>query len=117
MRCCSPGLLALAARAAPGALVFTLAEQAYVAKANWGAYGVSKSALRALFETWAAESGERAQVRVNAVVPHGVHTRLHMDAYPAAAIERLVPATAVAGAYVSLLGNAAHGEVVHVPAD
>lgn len=89
-----------------GSLIFTLAEEAYTAKANWGAYGVSKFALRGLFETWARESAGNPAVRVNAVIPQAVHTRLYMDAYPAADVERLPAPETVTDAYLHLLGAA-----------
>lgn len=100
-------------------LVFTLTEEAYTAKANWGAYGVSKWALRGLFETWVQERSRHSAVRVNAVIPQAVHTRLYMDAYPAAEVASLVPAEAVADVFLHLLGARGvdlHGQVLRAPA-
>lgn len=48
---------------------------------GWGAYGISKSALDLMSETWAAEL-ENTGVRVNAVDPGDMDTKMHALAYP-----------------------------------
>ena len=100
-----------------GRVVFTLADEAYEAKANWGAYAVSKFALRGLFELWAQESRDDAALRVNAVVPPPLRTKLRMDAFPAIDAASLPEPDCVVAAYLDLLGDAApHGTLVRVPA-
>ena len=100
-----------------GRVVFTLADEAYEAKANWGAYAVSKFALRGLFELWAQESRDDAALSVNAVVPPPLRTKLRMDAFPAIDAASLPEPDCVVAAYLGLLGDAApHGKLIRVPA-
>lgn len=105
-------------RSGRGAVVVTLAEEAYAPKANWGAYAVSKYALRGLFEVWARECEGDAALRVNAVVPQPVGTRLRMNAFPGLEAADLPPPESVAEVYVELLGARSagvNGRVVHSP--
>jgi NAD(P)-dependent dehydrogenase (short-subunit alcohol dehydrogenase family) len=48
---------------------------------TWGAYGISKSAIDLMTETWAAEL-EKTGVRVNSVDPGDMDTQMHALAYP-----------------------------------
>jgi NAD(P)-dependent dehydrogenase (short-subunit alcohol dehydrogenase family) len=93
-------------------LVVTLAEEAFTAKPNWGAYAASKSALRAMFEMWAAEVANDGAFRVGAVVPAALRTRLRLNAFPGLDPASLGAPESVAPAYVELLGaNARNGTV------
>lgn len=51
-----------------------------VARAHWGAYGAAKFALRGLVSQWAAE-WDNTVVRVSALVPTPMRTRLRARAY------------------------------------
>ena len=96
----------------PLRLVVTLAEEAFAAKPNWGAYAASKAALRAMFEMWAAEVANDPALRVGAVVPGPLRTRLRLNAFPALDPARLAVPEIIAPAYVELLGAAARNGTV-----
>ncbi|MEQ8230178.1 MAG: SDR family NAD(P)-dependent oxidoreductase, partial [Gammaproteobacteria bacterium] len=82
-----------------------------------GAYAVSKFALRGLFELWANESAADDALRVNAIVPPPMRTRLRMDAFPAIDAAALPTPDIAVAACCALLGDAApRGEVVRVAA-
>ncbi|MEQ8661697.1 MAG: SDR family NAD(P)-dependent oxidoreductase, partial [Gammaproteobacteria bacterium] len=108
-------------RSGHGRVVFTLADEAYTAKPNWGAYAVSKFALRGLFELWANECAADPTLRVNAIVPPPLRTRLRMDAFPAIDAATLPAPSIAVAACLALLGDAApRGTVVRIeppPAD
>lgn len=106
LQACLPVLLAAPAPA----LVFSLAADDTPARPYWGAYAVSKRAQAALFEVLAAEHAGSA-LRVNAVLPEPVATRLRRAAYPALDPATLAAPESVADAYVALLG--ARGRAVH----
>lgn len=95
--------LPLLGRALDPAAVFTLAPEGLQARPNWGAYAVSKYALRGLMELLAAESSHTA-LRVNGVVPEAVRTRLRRQAYPGLDAATLPPPDTQADAFVALLG-------------
>ena len=92
-------------------IVFSLAEEGVRAKANWGAYAVSKYALRGLMELSASEFGNGDHVRVNGVIPPAVDTSLRRTAYPAANPREWPAPSAVIDAYLILLG--VRGEHFH----
>ena len=108
--------LPLLERAPEPAVVFTLAPEGMHARPNAGAYGVSKYALRGLMETLAAEFRDRA-LRVNAVVPEAVGTRLRRQAYPGLNTDLLPAVESQVDAYLALLGlrgRHLHGQCVQV---
>jgi len=97
--------------AAPDAsVVFTLDTRGLDPRAYWGAYAASKAALAALATTLADEWSERANLRVNAIVPGPVRSPLRTLTHPGEdksalpAIEELVPL------YLYLLGGQGKAE-------
>ena len=69
-------------RAAPAArAVFVTSGAAASVPAYWGPYSVSKAALEALVETWAAETA-KLDLAVNLVNPGPVRTRMRKQAMP-----------------------------------
>jgi NAD(P)-dependent dehydrogenase (short-subunit alcohol dehydrogenase family) len=66
--------LPLLADAPDASVVFTLDTRGLEPRAYWGAYAASKAALWALAATLADEWDERANLRINAVVPGAVHS-------------------------------------------
>ena len=73
-----------ALRAAPDAsIIFTSSGVGRRPKAYWGAYSASKFGIEALSGTLAEELGDSGQLRVNALNPGPVRTRLRAQAYPA----------------------------------
>jgi NAD(P)-dependent dehydrogenase (short-subunit alcohol dehydrogenase family) len=95
--------LPLLAAAADAAVVFTLAPEGQAARPYWGAYAVSKYALRGLMDLLAAECGD-GPIRVHGVVPEPVSTRLRRSAYPALPAAALPGPETAADAFVALLG-------------
>jgi NAD(P)-dependent dehydrogenase (short-subunit alcohol dehydrogenase family) len=89
--------LPLLIAAADASVVFTLDTRGVEPRAYWGAYGASKAALAALATTLADEWDERANLRVNVVVPGPVRSPLRTLTHPGEdkaalpAIEALVP--------------------------
>lgn len=65
-------------------VIFTLADVANHIKAYWGAYGVSKVALKGLMEMLSLELSN-TNVRVNAINPGRARTNLRAKIYPAEA--------------------------------
>ncbi len=100
-------MLPVVLSATQASLVFTLAPEGMHGKAHWGAYGASKFALRGLFEMLAAEHINNRALRINAVLPPPVRSRLRYAAYPGEPPAQLVEPEQLAHGFVELL--AAHG--------
>lgn len=64
-----------------GSIINVTSDAGVVGYSNWGAYGISKSALEGLSRTWAAEL-EGTGVRVNLVDPGNMNTDMHRAAEP-----------------------------------
>ena len=97
------GAMALRGR---GAIVHVSSDAAVEAYPRWGAYGASKAALDHLSRTWAAELAGTG-VRVLAVDPGEMDTRMHADAVPDADPASLDRPEAVARAIAAILGDEA----------
>ena len=113
-------LLPVVLRANSAALIFSLAAEGLHGKAHWGAYGASKFALRGLFEMLAAEHTNNPALRINAVLPPPVRSRLRYAAYPGEDPGQLAEAAQVAAGFIKLLGPrgaASRGCIVPLVAD
>lgn len=89
-----------------GTFAFVSSDAAVEAYPTWGAYGASKAALDHLARIWAAEL-EGTGVRVIAVDPGEMDTRMHADAVPDADRAALASPDAVARRIVAgLRGDA-----------
>lgn len=85
--------------------------------ATWGAYGASKAALDQLTRIWAAELPESAGIRMFAVDPGEMDTRMHHAAVPDADPATLAAPDDVAQYIVDMIVSdqpAAHGARVEV---
>lgn len=69
-------------REVQGHIIFTLAEEALKARANWGAYAASKYALRGLMDVCVAENSRADSACVSALLPPPSRTALRLSAYP-----------------------------------
>jgi len=78
------------------------------ARADWGAYGVSKWAVEALTWNLALEE-EDAGVRVNAVDPGSMQTEMRREAYPGEDPKAPTPPSAVTGVFLWLASDASRG--------
>lgn len=88
-----------------GALVHISSDAAVSAYPRWGAYGVSKAALDHLSRTWAAELHETG-VRVLAIDPGEMATKMHADAIPDADPATLADPALIAGRILDMLRRA-----------
>jgi NAD(P)-dependent dehydrogenase (short-subunit alcohol dehydrogenase family) len=97
--------LPLLSAAADASVVFTLDTRGVEPRAYWGAYGASKAALAALATTLADEWDERANLRVNAVVPGAVRSPLRTLTHPGEDKAALPAIDALVPLYLCLLGG------------
>jgi NAD(P)-dependent dehydrogenase (short-subunit alcohol dehydrogenase family) len=99
--------LALPRLAAGARIVNVTSDAAAEAYEGWGGYGASKSALEQLSAVFAAEHPE---LRVYAVDPGDMNTRMHQDAYPGEDIsDRPPPAASVPGLLALVEGDLPSG--------
>ena len=88
-----------------GGVVINVSSDAAVEPyARWGAYGTSKAALDHLSRIWAAELADNG-VRMLAVDPGEMATRMHADAIPDADPSTLTDPAAVAARIVAMIGD------------
>ena len=93
------GSMALRGR---GVVVNLSSDAAVEPYANWGAYAASKAALDQLSRVWAAELAEH-HVRMLAVDPGEMDTRMHADAMPDADRSTLADPDAIARRIVAMI--------------
>lgn len=108
-------LLPLLNKSKSSSIVFTLDEKV---SAYWGAYGVSKAALESFMLILADElETDSNPIRVNAVKPQRVRTKLRMRAYPGEDPNTMKQASEIMDAYLFLMGDDSqdkHGEIISV---
>lgn len=99
--------LALPRMTAGGRIVNVTSDAAVEAYEGWGGYGASKAALEQLSDVLAAE---RPDLRVYAVDPGDMNTRMHQEAYPGEDIsDRPPPQDSVPGLLVLVEGDLPSG--------
>lgn len=96
--------LPLLAAAPDASVVFTLDTRGLEPRAYWGAYAASKAALAALGATLADEWNDRANLRVNAVVPGPVRSPLRTLTHPGEDKTSMPSIDALVPLYLYLLG-------------
>ena len=97
-----------------GVIAHVSSDAAVSAYPRWGAYGISKAAQDHLSRILAAEL-DGTGVRVIAVDPGEMDTRMHADAVPEADRSSLRRPADVAAALIPILATAANGARVVVP--
>jgi NAD(P)-dependent dehydrogenase (short-subunit alcohol dehydrogenase family) len=100
-----------------GVVVNITSDASVQAYATWGAYGASKAALDQLTRIWAAELPESSGVRMFAVDPGEMDTRMHEAAVPDADRATLAAPAEVARHIIDMIDSqapAAHGARVEV---
>lgn len=104
-----------ALRASDAGRAIFLSSGAARGAAYWGPYAVSKAAVEAMVHVWAAETA-KTSLRVNAINPGAVRTRMRAEAYPSENPATLKSPDDVADVFVALAEPACtrHGEVVQV---
>jgi NAD(P)-dependent dehydrogenase (short-subunit alcohol dehydrogenase family) len=91
-----------------GVVVNISSDASVQAYPTWGAYGVSKAALDHLTRIWASELPETSGVRIFAVDPGEMDTRMHQDAVPDADRTQLAAPAAVAAHVVDMIYRPEH---------
>lgn len=108
-------LLPLLNKSDSSSIVFTLDEKD---SAYWGAYGVSKAGLTSFMKILADELESKANpIRVNAIKPHKVRTKLHMRAYPGEDPNTMKKPEEIMEKYLYLMGNGSaedHGLIIEI---
>jgi NAD(P)-dependent dehydrogenase (short-subunit alcohol dehydrogenase family) len=94
---------------ADASIIFTSSGAGRHAKAYWGAYAVSKFGIEALSQTLADELQAGGTIRVNALNPGAVRTRLRAQAYPAEDASALAKPEDVLSPYLWLLSSESRG--------
>ena len=108
-------LLPLLNKSDASSIVFTLDEKD---SAYWGAYGVSKSGLTSFMKILADElDSDSNPIRVNAIKPDKVRTKLYMRAYPGEDPNSLQQADEIMEQYLYLMGadsQDSHGQIINL---
>ena len=99
-------LLPLMQKAEHASIVFTSSGVGRKAKANWGAYAVSKFATEAMMQLFSNELAELSpNIRANAINPGATRTSMRANAYPEEDPETLATAEDIMPVYLYLMGN------------
>jgi NAD(P)-dependent dehydrogenase (short-subunit alcohol dehydrogenase family) len=102
-------LLPALKRSRDASVIFTSSSVGRRGRAFWGAYSASKFAVEGLSQTLADELESDGIVRVNAINPGPMRTRMRLQAYPSENPETRPAPEALVGPYVALLGPASRG--------
>jgi NAD(P)-dependent dehydrogenase (short-subunit alcohol dehydrogenase family) len=102
-------LLPALKRSRDASVLFTSSSVGRRGRAFWGAYAASKFAIEGLSQTLADELESDGRVRVNAINPGPMRTRLRRQAYPSENLEQRPAPEELTGPYVALLGPASRG--------
>jgi len=97
-------MLPLLSAAPDACVVFTLDTRGSDPRAYWGAYAAAKAGLATLAATLADEWEDRANLRVDTVVPGPMRSPLRMLTHPGEERSALPPPEALVPLYVHLLG-------------
>jgi NAD(P)-dependent dehydrogenase (short-subunit alcohol dehydrogenase family) len=102
-------LLPALKRSRDASVLFTSSSVGRRGRAYWGAYAVSKFAVEGLSQVVADELEGSGNIRVNAVNPGPVRTRMRREAYPSENLEKRSDPSAVTAPYLALLGPGSRG--------
>lgn len=98
-------LASLLARAPDASVVFTLDNRGQEPRAYWGGYAVTKAAIAALAREIADEWENRANMRVNALVPGPIRSPLRSQTHPGEDLSRLPAAETLVPLYLHLIAG------------
>lgn len=98
--------LPLLKKSAAGTIIFTDTELSSNAKANWGAYAVASAGCNTMMQMLAKECANLTKIRVNAIRPAKIQTRLRAQAFPAEDTSKLTNPENITKHYLYLLSNA-----------
>jgi len=85
-------------------IVFTSSGVGRKGKAYWGAYAISKFATEGLVQILSEELEKTSGIRVNAINPGAVRTKMRAEAYPAEDPNTLKNPKEIMNAYLFLMG-------------
>tara|TARA_B100000378_G_scaffold31965_1_gene23918 strand:+ start:1967 stop:2713 length:747 start_codon:yes stop_codon:yes gene_type:complete len=86
-------------------IIFTSSGVGRKGKAYWGAYAISKFAIEGLVQILSEELKKTSGIRVNAINPGRVQTKMRAEAYPAEDPTTLPSPREVMNAYLFLMGD------------
>lgn len=93
-------------------LIFTLAPEALKAKAFGGAYSASKFALHSLMLTFSEELENNSNIRVNAINPQQMSTKIFKQNYPGRNINDLPSIESKVELFLQILTNNHHAKIL-----
>lgn len=102
-------ILPLMAQREEASIIFTSSGVARQARAYWGAYAVSKFATEGMMQTLADELAQEDRIRVNALNPGRLRTKMRAEAYPAEDPMTLKEPAEIMNAYLFLLSQDSRG--------
>jgi NAD(P)-dependent dehydrogenase (short-subunit alcohol dehydrogenase family) len=97
-------LMPLLSRAPDASVVLTLDNRGVMPRAYWGGYGVTKAALAAMGKELADEWENRANLRINAVVPGAIRSPLRGQTHPGEHRAALPAPESLVPLYLHLIG-------------
>jgi NAD(P)-dependent dehydrogenase (short-subunit alcohol dehydrogenase family) len=103
-------LMSLLSQAPDASVVFTLDSRGEAPRAYWGGYAVTKAAISALAHELADEWENRANLRVNAVVPGPIRSPLRTQTHPGEDPTKLPLPDRLAPLYLTLIGAQAKSD-------
>lgn len=106
-------LLPLLLRSDSASVIFTTSAVGREARAQWGAYSVSKFGVEAMSQIFAAEFAEQSNIRFNCINPGGTRTAMRAQAYPQEDPKTLPTPEHIMTAYLYLMGGDSHGVSGH----
>jgi len=99
-------LLRLMQKAESASIVFTSSGVGRKAKANWGAYAISKFATEAMMQMLASElASQSPSIRANAINPGATRTSMRANAYPEEDPATLATPEEIMPLYLYLMGK------------
>lgn len=99
-------LLPLMQKAQNASIIFTSSGVGRKAKANWGAYAISKFATEAMMQLLSSELDSiSSNIRVNAINPGATRTNMRANAYPDEDPNTLATPEDIMPLYLYLMGN------------
>lgn len=102
-------LLPLLKQSTDAAVIFTTSGVGRTARAEWGAYSVSKFGIEALSKIFAAEFAGTGNIRFNCINPGATRTQMRAQAYPNENPQTLRSPDEIMQAYLYLIGADSKG--------
>jgi NAD(P)-dependent dehydrogenase (short-subunit alcohol dehydrogenase family) len=100
------------------AIFVSSSDSVTVGRAYWGGYSVSKAALEAMMRVWAAEH-EKTNLRINAIDPGAVRTKMRAQAKPGEDPETVPQPDEIMDLFLTLAASECthHGDILRASSD